>query len=149
MSDIADRLDTQIEDLDIALTEDDVLTDVNEEDAEGVILDEEKDEVHESVNELQSKIIVEDYREILEKIHNNTKKRTLPFITKYEKTRIIGIRAQQLATGSIPLVSVKGFTNTVDIALEELKQKKIPFIIKRVLPDGVMEFWTIDELMIR
>jgi DNA-directed RNA polymerase subunit K/omega len=147
MSDIGERLEDPVDDVDVILTEEEPISDADEE--EDVIKEEEKEEIPEVVEEVRSKIVVEDYRDMLTLIHQQKNKKTLPFITKYEKTRILGIRAQQLATGSVPLVPVRGMTSTIEIAEEEYLQKKIPFIIKRVLPDNTIEYWTMDELMIR
>ena len=72
---------------------------------------------------------------------------TLPVLSKYEKTRIIGQRAKQIENGSAPFIKVH--TNVIDamlIAEEELKQKKIPIIIKRPLPNGTNEYWPLKEL---
>jgi DNA-directed RNA polymerase I, II, and III subunit RPABC2 len=151
MSDVIDRIDTQLDDLNINLSDDDAISDDENENEE---IQEEIDDVdempHNSVEEMKSKIIIDDYRDMFGKIYAADKqKRTLPFITKYERARIIGIRAQQISTGSAPLINVHKMTNTIDIATQELIQKKIPFIIKRVLPDNSIEYWTIDELMIR
>lgn len=73
--------------------------------------------------------------------------KTIPFLTRYELTRVLGMRAQQLDHGAQPLVSVPpdvldGYT----IAEAELAQKKIPFIIRRPLPGGESEFWRIEDL---
>ena len=57
--------------------------------------------------------------------------KTSRFLTKYEKTKILSERAQQLANGSISFLKDTKLSNTYEIALEELNQKKIPFIIKR------------------
>ena len=73
--------------------------------------------------------------------------RTLPFLTKYERTRILGQRAKQIDTGAKPFV--KTDTSILDgyiIAQAELEQKKIPFIIKRPLPNGGFEYWNISDL---
>ena len=73
--------------------------------------------------------------------------KTVPFVTRYEETRIIGERAQQLESGSKPFIEVK--PNVIDsylIALEEYKQKKIPFIIRRPLPNGGSEYWRLADL---
>lgn len=75
--------------------------------------------------------------------------RTLPFLTKYEKARILGERTVQLNNGAKALVEVK--PEIVDgylIALEELEQKKIPFIVKRPLPNGGCEYWKLKDLEI-
>lgn len=73
--------------------------------------------------------------------------KTMPFITRYEKAKIIGERTKQLETGGIPFV--KTDVNTIDgylIALKELEEKKIPFIIKRPLPNGACEYWKLEDL---
>lgn len=75
--------------------------------------------------------------------------RTIPFLTKYEKARVLGQRAKQIETGSKPLVKIS--ENIVDsyiIAELELKEKKIPFIIRRPLPNGTCEYWYLRDLEI-
>lgn len=79
---------------------------------------------------------------------NNQKikeKKTLPFLTKYEKARIIGLRTQQLSSGAIPMIDTDMYNSALEVAEEELKQRKIPFIIRRVLPNGEIEDWKIEE----
>ena len=74
--------------------------------------------------------------------------KTLPFITKYEKARILGERAKQLNAGAQPFVEVDD--NVIDgylIALKEFEEKKIPFIIKRPLPNGGCEYWKVSDLV--
>jgi DNA-directed RNA polymerase I, II, and III subunit RPABC2 len=73
--------------------------------------------------------------------------KTLPFLTKYEKARVLGQRAKQIENGSAPFVKVPehvidGYT----IADLELKQKKIPFIIRRPIPGGAFEYWNLKDL---
>ncbi len=75
--------------------------------------------------------------------------RTYPFITLYEKTKIIGLRANQLSQGAKPFVNIPPhITDVRDIARLELEHKRLPFIIKRPLPDGTYEYWRISDLMI-
>ena len=83
----------------------------------------------------------------MEKIINEEEKKTLPFLTKYEKARIIGLRTQQLASGSKPLINTKNLNSNLEIAEKELKLKKIPFIIKRRLPNNKFEHWKIESLI--
>jgi DNA-directed RNA polymerase subunit K/omega len=72
---------------------------------------------------------------------------TLPFITKYEKTRIIGERARQINSGSKPMITVpEGMIDGYLIAMLEYDQKKIPFILKRPLPSGGVEYWKFSDL---
>jgi DNA-directed RNA polymerase subunit K/omega len=73
--------------------------------------------------------------------------RTIPFLTKYEKARILGQRAKQIETGARPFISVP--ENVIDgyvIAELELQQKRIPFIIRRPIPGGAFEYWNIRDL---
>lgn len=72
---------------------------------------------------------------------------TLPFLTKYERTRILGQRASQINSGAKPFIPVKA--DVIDgylIAEEELNLKKIPFIIKRPIPNGGFEYWRVSDL---
>lgn len=71
---------------------------------------------------------------------------TKPFLTKYERARIIGYRAEQIASGSEPCVDVGNLTRVVDIVEKELKERKIPLIIKRTLPNHNSEYWKLEEL---
>lgn len=74
-------------------------------------------------------------------------KKTQPFLTKYEKTKMLGVRAQMLANGAEPLVPVPShITKTIDIARIEFDQKKIPLLIRRHLPNGTYEDWRLDDL---
>ena len=73
--------------------------------------------------------------------------KSIPYLTKYEKARILGQRAKQINSGSTPFVKVP--ENIIDgylIAEIELKEKRIPFIIRRPLPNGGSEYWSIRDL---
>lgn len=75
--------------------------------------------------------------------------RTLPFLTKYEKTRILGERAKQLNGGAKAFIETN--PTIIDgylIAHAELEQKKIPFIIRRPLNNGGSEYWKLSDLEI-
>ena len=75
--------------------------------------------------------------------------RTYPFLTNFERTKIIGLRANQISRGSVPFISVpKHITDVRDIARLELEQKRLPYIVKRPLPDGTFEYWRLSDLMI-
>lgn len=75
--------------------------------------------------------------------------RTYPFLTNYEKTKIVGLRANQLSKGAISFIAVpKHITDVRDIARLELEQKRLPFIIKRPLPNGTFEYWRLSDLLI-
>ena len=73
--------------------------------------------------------------------------RTVPFVTKYEKARILGIRAKQINFGADSFVSVPDdIIDGYSIAKLEYKQRKIPFIIRRPLPNGASEYWKFADL---
>jgi len=81
---------------------------------------------------------------IIDKLH-----RTIPILTKFEKTRVLGVRSKQINDGAKPFVKVPSdIIDGYTIAQIELKQKKIPFIIKRPLPNGGCEYWNIKDLEI-
>ena len=72
---------------------------------------------------------------------------TSPKLSKYEKTLILGVRAQQLTLRAKPLVEVPVYIDSViDIAELELEQRKIPFIIKRTL-DTHTEYWKLEDML--
>jgi DNA-directed RNA polymerase subunit K/omega len=67
-------------------------------------------------------------------------------LTKYEMVRILGERTKQLSMGAKPLIKNFESLTYEKIAEEELKLNMIPFKIKRPLPNGKYEIWTIEEL---
>ena len=73
---------------------------------------------------------------------------TTPYMTKYERARILGVRALQISMNAPVLVDLEGETDPLQIAIKELSLKKIPLIIRRYLPDGVhYEEWKVSELL--
>jgi len=78
--------------------------------------------------------------------NSNKIKVTSKYLTKYERTRILGARALQISLGSPPTVDIGNTTDSYEIALLELQQKKIPIIIRRYLPNNTFEDWHISEL---
>lgn len=75
--------------------------------------------------------------------------RTIPYLTKYERAKIIGQRAKQIEHGAKPFINVP--ENIIEgsiIAELELQQKRIPFIIRRPLPCGGCEYWNLKDLEI-
>ncbi len=73
--------------------------------------------------------------------------RTIPYLTKYERARVLGQRAKQIETGAKPFVKVpENIVDSYIIAELELKEKKIPFIIRRPVPGGGCEYWNIRDL---
>jgi len=73
--------------------------------------------------------------------------RTIPYLTKFEKARILGQRAKQLNSNAQPFIKVnEELIDGYSIALVELREKKIPFIIRRPLPNGASEYWKVADL---
>ena len=67
-------------------------------------------------------------------------------LNKYEKTQVIYERMQLIENGCDPLITnYEKYDNIYDIVLEELKQKKIPFIIKRKYGNNI-EYWKLEDL---
>jgi DNA-directed RNA polymerase I, II, and III subunit RPABC2 len=109
------------------------------------IINENHPELHfhnyDEINNLTT-VVRDDTGKIVDPLH-----RTLPFLTKYEKSRILGERATQINAGAKPFIDVE--PNVIDgylIALAELEQRKIPFIIKRPLSNGGCEYWKLKDL---
>lgn len=73
---------------------------------------------------------------------------TTPYMTKYEKARILGTRALQISLNAPVLVDIEGETDPLQIAMKELAQRKIPLVVRRYLPDGSYEDWGCDELIV-
>ena len=89
-----------------------------------------------------SKVIRDKENNIIDDLH-----KTIPILTKYEKARIIGVRASQINSGAN--IMVKPHKPTFEgylIAEQELVENKIPFIIKRPLPNGNCEYWKLQDL---
>jgi DNA-directed RNA polymerase I, II, and III subunit RPABC2 len=76
---------------------------------------------------------------------------SFPYLTKYEKCLLIGFRIQQINNGSpimVDIKNIKNYTGVKSIVIAEFQQKRIPFKIKRKLPDGQIEIWDLSELHI-
>jgi len=73
---------------------------------------------------------------------------TTPYMTKYERARVLGTRALQISMNAPVLVDLEGETDPLQIAMKELTQKKLPLVIRRYLPDGSYEDWGCDELIL-
>ena len=72
---------------------------------------------------------------------------TSPYMTKYEKCRILGTIAQQISMGAKAMVELEGETDPLKIAIKELDARRIPIIIRRGLPNGTFEEWNVCDLI--
>lgn len=107
------------------------------------ILDAEPVDEHDKIED-GNKFMVMDFSEALDKA-NKAQKITLPIMSKYEKAKVIGWRATQIAKGAKPLVDVKGIKDPFAKAEKELAEKMTPLIIRRILPDNSYEDWKVSE----
>lgn len=102
------------------------------------------DTYNNELDKQETEINIKSYEDIMSE---KREKKTVPFLNKYEKARLLGVRRQQLANGAQPKINTQFFTNIDDIVNEELKQRKTPLIIQRKLPDGYIEEWKIEEFI--
>jgi DNA-directed RNA polymerase subunit K/omega len=103
------------------------------------------EEIHKSFDEIFALYIItrNDEGVIIDANH-----RTFPILSKYEKTKIIGLRVAQLNKGAEPYVTLKTkliLDNSL-VAEKELHEKRLPFIIMRPLPNGKSEYWNVNDL---
>jgi len=87
---------------------------------------------------------------VFNKNYESLKKKNITniYLNKYEITKILSKRSEQLESGCIPLIeNYEKYNNVYDIALEELQQKKIPFILKRFI-NNKYEYWKLEDLKI-
>lgn len=137
---------------------------IDEDDEEEEDDDEGEENLQKFDNELRKNVITEHHPELM--IHNyheveamcnivrnergiiiDPLHRTFPFITKYERAKILGERAKQINAGAKPFIVVSDeIIDGYVIALMEFEQKKIPMIIRRPLPNNACEYWRLADL---
>jgi DNA-directed RNA polymerase subunit K/omega len=104
------------------------------------IIEDEIDDIDNNDNSEIEEVIVED------KLLKDKDRISANRLTKYEMVRILGERTKQLTMGAKPLIKNYEGLNYDKISEEELKLNMIPYKIKRTLPNGKYEIWTLDEL---
>lgn len=90
----------------------------------------------------------DEYRTGQSEVPKTTENITRPILFKFERVRILGLRAKQLQYGAKPMIKNVEGLNPKEIAKLELENKKIPFIIERTLPNGKKERFKISQLKI-
>ena len=96
---------------------------------------------YKEVNAL-SKVTRDKNNNIIDDLH-----KTIPILSRYERAAILGTRTKQLNNGNNPFIPVNlTILDNYLIAESELKLKKLPFIIKRPIPNGGFEYWHIEDL---
>ena len=120
------------------LPEDEPEVDNGSSDDEGEILNIEEN-IKENIEDIN--VFNKNYKDLVKK--NKSSK----VLSKYEKTKILSKRCEQLESGCAPLIKdYSKYDNIYDIALEELNEKKIPFILKRFI-NGKYEYWKLKDLI--
>ena len=77
----------------------------------------------------------------------NEERITSSFMTKYEKARVLGTRALQISKNApLMITPLPGECDPYKLAERELNERKIPYIVRRYLPDGSYEDWKLSEL---
>lgn len=95
-----------------------------------------------------SKKEIDNYNDFISK-YNPSCNKSSNILTVYERTNILGIRMEQLALGADTYLEHEEAVtigNVKEIAKREFEEKKIPFIICRVLPDNSKEYWKLEHM---
>lgn len=100
--------------------------------------------IYDALEQQQKKIELP--KETSHRITNNNDKITKKVLFKYERVRILGIRAKQIANGAPPMIKNFKGLSPKEIAFEELKMKVLPFNVIRKLPSGEEEIYSVNEL---
>ena len=89
-----------------------------------------------------TKVVRDKTGNIIDSVHT-----TVPFLTKFERAKLLGLRAKQLNNGADPFIKVPDDIIEGHIIAEmELKEMVLPFIISRPLPNGKNEYWNVADL---
>ena len=100
-----------------------------------------------------STVITDDYQKI--KNADTGAYISVPWMTKYEFDQLIGLRTMHLSRGAIPFVEIPdGYTIEANmelrkIAIQELQEGKLPYTIKRPMPNGNAEYWPVSKLSLK
>ena len=94
------------------------------------------------------KVVVQDYNDIFTD-YDAARNTTRNVLNKFEKTSVLALRMEQLVRGAPPCVdaAAMGLATTREVALAELEQRKLPFVILRTLPNDVKEYWKLQDLI--
>jgi len=89
-----------------------------------------------------------DFFQIMQKATSGEDRKSDPYLTKYEYTRVRGVRLQQLASGCPPFVLLPKHVNSIEEIFEmEFQQKRLPYLIRRPMPGGKFEYWKLKDLL--
>ena len=112
------------------------------------------EEVHDQIDKMIASTVIKKQHRIgdthsIPNLIEDSDHSSYPFLTKYERARVLGLRISQLNEGARPFVSLrhKIIDNHI-IAEKELQEKKLPFIVMRPMPNGKKEYWRLEDLEI-
>ena len=102
------------------------------------LTEQQKSDLEDRIKEIEEREIIEEYTlHAPEEVDSEKIAIGPPVLTRFEKARIMGARALQLSLGAPPFIAIPETASTsLDIAMEELDERVIPIIIRRVLPNG-------------
>ncbi|CAO3628873.1 unnamed protein product [Mucor hiemalis] len=95
----------------------------------------------------QDNVLILDVSEATQPAESKVKQ-TTPYMTRYERARILGTRALQISLNAPVMVELDGESDALAIAMKELREKKIPLIVRRFLPDMTFEDWLVEDLIV-
>jgi len=104
--------------------------------------------IHANAEEIPEDVLMEVIPSTTNGLLDKKERKTTKYMTKYERARILGTRALQISMNAPIMVELEGETDPLQIAKKELRERKIPLIIRRYLPDDSYEDWSVDELEI-
>lgn len=91
--------------------------------------------------------VILDFNDIM-KSYDPSKNTTKNILNKYERVKILGLRCEQLQRGAPTSIKWEGAFDPRKIALQELNERKLPFMIARKLPDNSKEYYRLEDLII-
>jgi len=94
---------------------------------------------------MTSSIIQDSFEDIMAK-YDPAKNESRNILSKYERTKILGLRQEQLARDAKPTVDTRKLKTIQEIAEKELEQRTLPFMIMRVMPNGTKEYWKLEDM---
>lgn len=95
----------------------------------------------------RSQIAIENFADVMQN-YDPSKNTSRNVITRFERTKVLGVRMEQLARGAPAYVDTTGMKDVRTIALKELEERKIPFIISRQMPNGKKEYWRLEDMIV-
>ena len=157
MSDVSEEEDEEEEGEAVVDDKEDVdeeQTTADDEDDEENILEADEDEEEDSDEHamtIAQKLLMQKKQAVMSqadvyRTYYTQEKQTSPYITKFERAKILSLRAQAIENGAIPFVAIDDSTeDPYSIAQREYDIKKIPYFIVRVLPNQEKEYWRLSD----